>query len=366
LPERPVHAYGTGVHNTKRMTPPPSFSQVYAELKAERSISPLVARRVFDTIFAGGWTPVQIGAFLVALDLLDQSGSVLGAAAKAMRARMTEVKHGLPLVFDSCGTGGDGRDTVNVSTAAAMIVAAAGIPVAKHGNRGASSRTGAADVLEALGIPLELGAEAAASVLRTANITFLFAPEYHPGMKYGIAPRRELGVPTVFNLVGPLCNPARVTHQLLGTFSEPLRPALASTLGSLGVEAAWVVRSEDGLDEVSPFAPTRVSRLTKGKVEESSIAPEDFGLPRSPAGALDGGDAQRNAAILVDVLSGVAHPARTAFVLNAAAGLCITKGLGYKEAAALAQRLIDTGEARKCLERWQTAARAQLPRSPRS
>jgi anthranilate phosphoribosyltransferase len=343
------------------MTPPPSFSQVYAELKAERAISPLVARRIFDTIFAGGWTPVQIGAFAVALDLLGLTGSVLVPAAKAMRARMVEVKHQLPLVCDTCGTGGDGRDTVNVSTAAAIIVAAAGVPVAKHGNRAASSRTGTADVLATLGIPLDLPASAAAEVLQLANITFLFAPEHHPAMKYAMAPRRELGVPTLFNLLGPLTNPAQVTHQLLGTFSEELRPALATALGALGVQAAWVVRSEDGLDEISPFGPTRVSKLEQGAVVDSTVTPQDFGLEPSLPGALDGGDAQRNASILLEVLGGQPHPARTAFILNAAACLSIAKGLTLKDAAELARQMLDTGRARECLERWRSVARERSP-----
>src|SRR6188472_3022479 len=166
------------------MTPPPSFSQVFAELKAERAMSPLVARRVFDSIFAGGWTPVQIGGFLVSLELLGLTSGVLGAAAKAMRARMVEVKHDLPLVFDTCGTGGDGKNTVNISTGAAIIVAAAGVPVAKHGNRAMSSRTGTADVLAALGIPLDVPPSAALEILRATNIVFLLATEHHPAMKY--------------------------------------------------------------------------------------------------------------------------------------------------------------------------------------
>ncbi len=349
------------MHNTKRMTPPPSFSQVFAELQAERTMSPLIARRVFDSILAGGWTPVQIGAFLVSLELLGESGTILGVAAKAMRARMVELKHNLPLVFDICGTGGDGKNSVNVSTGAAIIVAAAGVPVAKHGNRAASSRAGAADVLGALGIPIEMPPASALEVLRACNICFLFAQEYHPALKYAAGPRRELGVPTVFNLLGPLCNPAQATHQLIGTYSEELRPAMAAALAGLGVKGAWVVRSEDGLDEISPFAPTRVSVLTSGRVEEGVVTPEDFGLRRSPPGAIDGGDAQRNAGILREVLSGAPHPARGALVLNAAAGLAISKDLRLQEAAALAEKMIDSGKARETLESWRTAAKAKAP-----
>src|SRR5688572_33115063 len=171
------------------MTPPPSFSQVFTELKAERAMSPLVARRVFDSILAGGWTPVQIGAFLVSLELLGQTSAVISAAAKAMRAKMVEVKHQLPLVFDTCGTGGDGQNTVNVSTGAAIIVAAAGVPVAKHGSRAFSSRTGTADVLSALGVCIDVPPSAAGEVLATANISFVPATEHHPALKYAVAPR---------------------------------------------------------------------------------------------------------------------------------------------------------------------------------
>jgi len=346
------------LHNTKRMTPPPSFSQVFAELKAERTMSPLVARRVFDSIFAGGWTPVQIGAFLVSLELLGHSSGVVGAAAKAMRSRMVEVKHDLPLVFDTCGTGGDGKNSVNISTGAAIVVAAAGVPVAKHGNRSATSRTSTADVLAALGINIELSPAAAAGVLQSANITFMLATDYHPAMKYASAPRRELGVPTIFNILGPLINPASATHQLVGTFSDELRPIMASALGGLGSKRAWVVRGEDGLDEISPFGPTRVSVVTDGQIEERVVAPEDFGLARSPQHAIDGGDAGRNASILLEVLSGKPHPARTAVVLNAAASLAIANSSGLEAAAQLAQQTIDSGRARDCLERWRSASRA--------
>jgi anthranilate phosphoribosyltransferase len=347
------------VFNTKRMTPPPSFSQVFAELQAERSMSPLVARRVFDSILAGGWTPVQIAAFLVSLELLGLTPGMLTPAAKAMRSKMVVVKHDLPLVVDISGTGVEGKSVINVSTGAAIIVAAAGVPVAKQGNRASSSRTGSADVLAALGIPIDLPPPAAAELLRSVNITFLYGQELHPALKYASAPRRELGVPTIFNVLGPLCNPALATHQLLGTYSEELRPSMAGALASLGVKSAWVVRGEDGLDEISPFGPTRVSVLTNGRVEEGVVTPEDFGLLRSPAGALNGGDAQRNAGILREVLSGAPHAARGALVLNAEAALAMAKDLKLEDAAALAEQMIDSGKAKECLEAWRNAAKTK-------
>lgn len=349
------------MHNTKRMTPPPSFSQVFAELRAERAMSPLVARRVFDSIFAGGWTPVQIGAFLVALELLGHTSGVLGAAAKAMRARVVEVKHEFPLVVDTSGTGCDGKNTVNISTGAAIIVAAAGVPVAKHGARASSSRAGTADVLSALGVCIDVPTSAAARVLATANITFMQATEHHPALKYAVAPRRELGLPTIFNVLVPLTNPANATHQLVGTFSDELRPAMAAALASLGTKAAWVVHGEEGLDEVSPFGPTRVSALALGKVEELVVTPEDFGVQRSPAHAIDGGSASSNASILLDVLGGAPHPARAAFVINAAAALALAKGMSFKDAGELARQTIDSGRAKNCLEGWRAAAKSNSP-----
>jgi anthranilate phosphoribosyltransferase len=344
------------VHNTKRMTPPPSFSAVFEEIRSERRISPRIARRVFDSILAGGWTPVQIGALLATLQLLAPDAAVLSAAAKAMRATMLPINHTLPLVFDTCGTGGDGHNTVNVSTGAAIIVAAAGVPVAKHGNRAATSRCGAADVLSELGIPLGLSAQDSAHVLKSVGLTFLYARAHHPAMKYAAGPRRELGVPTIFNALGPLVNPARATHQLVGTFSDELRPIMAQALATLGVERAWVVRAEDGLDEVSPFGPTRVSVLTNGKVKDGIVTPEDFGLKRSPAGAISGGDPKTNAKILTDVLEGKPQPSRDAFVLNAAASLAIARDLRLKDAAAQVVQLLDSGAAARKLTEWKRVA----------
>lgn len=347
------------MHNTKRMTPPPSFSQVFGELKTERAMSPLVARRVFDTILAGGWTPVQIGAFLVALDLLGAHSGVIAAGAKAMRAKMLVAEHRLPLVFDICGTGGDGKSSVNLSTGAAIIVASLGVPVAKHGNRAVSSRAGSADVLPALGVPIEVPPARAAEVLEAAGITFLFAPAHHKALDYASAPRRELGVPTIFNVLGPLTNPAQPSHQLVGCYSDELRLQMAAALAGLGVKGAWVVRSEDGLDEISPHAPTRVSVVTAGKVEEGVVTPEDFGLARTGPSSVEGGDAKRNAGILLEVLSGKPHAARNGLVLNAAASLAIAKDLRLREAAELAQKALDTGQALACLERWRAAAKAR-------
>jgi anthranilate phosphoribosyltransferase len=337
------------------------FAQVLAELEQGRGLDGDSARRVFDAIFAGEWTPVQIAGLLVALRLSGETPEVVCGAASAMRAKMVRIEHALPLVFDTCGTGGDGQGTLNVSTGAALIVAGAGVPVAKHGNRAASSRSGSADVLGALGIPLELSPSTQGALLARNNIAFLFAPAHHPAMKYAGPVRRELGVRTIFNVLGPLANPAGATHQLVGAFSDSVRQLMARALRELGSRAAWVVHSEDGLDEISPHAPTRVSAVTPDGVQERVVAPEDFGLPRSPAGALSGGDPEHNASVLRQILAGEQHPARNALVLNAAASLAIARGLELRAAAALAESALASGAALKTLETWRELARAAAP-----
>jgi anthranilate phosphoribosyltransferase len=334
----------------------PRFAQVFAELTAPGGISPGSVRRVFDAILAGQWTPVQVAGFAVALRLCGENAEIISAAVESMRAAMVPVDHGLPLVLDTCGTGGDGQGTLNLSTGAALIAAAAGVPVAKHGNRAVSSRAGSADVLEALGIPLDVPASDAAGLLQSCGIAFLMAPVHHPAMRHGGVARRELGIRTIFNCLGPLANPARATHQLLGAYSDQLRPVLAETLGALGVEVAWVVRGEDGLDEISPYAPTRVTVLANGVLHELSVAPEDFGLARLPRGAAAGGDAEDNARALRAVLSGQPHPARDAFVLNAAAALVVSRGIEPRAATDQAREAIASGAAQRTLERWRALA----------
>jgi anthranilate phosphoribosyltransferase len=235
------------------------------------------------------------------------------------------------------------------------------VPVAKHGNRAASSRSGSADVLGALGIPLDLPPSAQSGLLASNNIAFLFAPAHHPAMRHANPVRRELGVRTIFNVLGPLANPARATHQLVGAFSDSVRGLMARALRQLGSRSAWVVHSEDGLDEISPYAPTRVSVVTPAGVQERCVAPEDFGLQRSPAGALAGGDPEHNAGILQHILEAEKHPARTAVVLNAAASLAIARGIELRAAAGLAESALASGAALKTLETWRELARAAAP-----
>ena len=341
------------------MTEPLRFRGAFAELNTPGGISPATVERVFGEILEGVWTPVEVAGFAVALRMAGESPPVIAAAARAMRSTMIAVEHGFDTVVDTCGTGGDGRGTLNLSTGAAIIVAAAGVPVAKHGNRAVSSRSGSADVLEALGVPTSLPASAASEVLREAGIAFLMAPAHHPAMRHAAQARKELGIRTLFNCLGPLANPAGATHQLLGTYDDGLRSTLAETLRALGSERAWVVRSTDGLDEISPFAPTRVAELSDGRVTELTISPEDFGLPESAAGAIDGGDAQFNARALEAALRGQPHPATNALVLNAAGALVVAKRLDPKEAAELARSSIASGAAMDKLETWRRVARGK-------
>jgi anthranilate phosphoribosyltransferase len=310
-------------------------------------------RAAFDAILAGSWTPVQVAAFAVALRMHGESADVIVAAAEAMRAAMVGVTHALPVLVDTCGTGGDGSHTLNLSTGAAIVVAACGVAVAKHGNRSASSRCGSADVIEALGIPLDLDPARQHEVLREAGIAFLYARAHHPALKHAAQARSELGTRTIFNALGPLVNPARATHQLVGVYDDALRPVAARALGRLGSRRAWVVRGEDGLDELSPCAPTRVSELGEdGEVRERVVTPEDFGVERVERPAIAGNDAAWNARVLQSILRGERHPARESIVLNAAAALALATGEEPKGAAERSRKAIDGGAAGALLELW--------------
>ena len=333
-----------------------TFPAAFNELSKPEGIGPSSVRAAFDAIFSGGWTPTQVAGFVVALRMRDMSAAVVASAVEALRGVMVPVEHGLDTTLDTCGTGGDGLGTLNVSTAAAIIVASLGITVAKHGNRAASSQTGTADVLEVLGIPVDLPADCHAAVLREAGITFLFAPTHHPAMRHAAVARRELGIRTIFNIIGPLSNPARVSHQLLGTADELLRPVMAATLRALGTRRAWVVRGEDGLDEVSPCGPTRVTELDGDVLRERVITPHDFGLTPIDMDALRGGDAQHNARELLTILRGEPHPARSAIVLNAAAAVVVARGIEPKAATAEVERALSTGKPMAKLEQWKAVS----------
>ena len=333
-----------------------TFGSLFGEISGAAAPRPATIRAAFEAILAGAWTPAQIAGLLVALRMRGESAAIITAAASAMRSAMIGVDHGLDATLDTCGTGGDGLGTLNVSTAAAVVVASLGVAVAKHGNRAVSSRSGSADVVEALGVPIDLPADRQAAVLREAGIAFLFAPTHHPAMKHAAATRRELGIRTIFNILGPLANPARATHQLLGIYDDALRPVMAETLRSLGTRRAWIVRGEDGTDEVSSAGPTRVTELDGDHIRETVVAPEDFGFRRTGPDETRGGDAAANARAIESILRGEAHAARNAVAINAAAALVVARGGHPKDAAVEVEDTLVSGRAFATLERWRAAA----------
>lgn len=338
-----------------------TFAEAYAELASSQSVSVATARAAFDAILRGEWTAVQTGAFVVALRTAKaETEEIIAAGAEAMRSAMTPVVHGEALVMDTCGTGGDGAGTLNLSTAAAIVVAACGVTVAKHGNRSVSSRCGSADVVEALGIPLDLTPDRQAALLSELKIAFLFAPAHHPALRHAAAARRELGVRTIFNALGPLANPARATHQLVGVYDDALRPVMARALGKLGVKRAWVVRAEDGLDEVSLSSATRVSELREdGRVVDHVIHSSEFGLSEKQGASVSGASSEENARAIEAIFGeeGGDHPAIDAVVLNAAAALVVAGAETDKRAAAeRARAALARGDARVLLARWKKAA----------
>ena len=278
-------------------------------------------RAVMEQIMSGRATPTQIGGFLAGLRAKGETVEEITAAARVMRELSMPVKVKADHLVDTCGTGGDERRLYNVSTAAAFVVAAAGGHVAKHGNRSMSSKSGSADLLEAMGIPLELPPARVAECIEKVGIGFMFAPAHHPAARYAALPRRELGTRTMFNLLGPLTNPAGAPHQLLGVFAERWVEPMARVLQSLGSSHVLVVHSEDGLDEISLAAPTHVSELTGGKVVSYILKPEDFGIGRQPLAELEVDSPQASLALVREALAGKPGPALDMLLLNAGAAL---------------------------------------------
>ncbi|MBE3589845.1 MAG: anthranilate phosphoribosyltransferase [Firmicutes bacterium] len=320
---------------------------------AGEDLNELEAETAMTAIMAGQVGEVLIAAYLTALHVKGESVAEIVGSARAMRRAATRVGTRHPLVVDTCGTGGDGRGTFNISTTAAFVVAAAGLPVAKHGNRSVSSRAGSADVLEALGARLDLDAERVGSCLDTLGIGFLFAPRLHSAMKHAAPVRRALGFRTIFNILGPLTNPAGAAAQVVGVYDARLVPLVADVLNGLGTRRALVVHSDDGLDEISISAPTLVCEADGAEVRSYRLRPEDFGLRRAPLSAIAGGDAADNAAIAREVLSGKAGPARDVVLLNAGAALYAGgRAASIADGVRLAAEAIDSGAARRMLERF--------------
>jgi anthranilate phosphoribosyltransferase len=309
------------------------------------------ATQAFDRMMSGEATPSQMGGFLMALRVRGETVDEITGAVTTMRAKMLPVEAPADAV-DVVGTGGDASGSYNISTCAAFIVAGAGVPVAKHGNRALSSRSGAADVLAALGVRIDLMPEAISRCIKQAGIGFMFAPVHHPAMKNVGPTRVELGTRTIFNLLGPLSNPAGVKRQMVGVFSKQWVEPVAQVLKNLGSVRALVVHGSDGLDEITTAGPTSVASLENDQVKTFEITPEEFGLQRSKPDALRGGEAEQNAEALKAVLQGQPGPYRDVAVLNAAAALFVSgKAKDLKEGVTLAQESIDSGAAKACLER---------------
>ena len=307
-------------------------------------------RRLFDAIFTGRLSEDEIIAYLSATADRKPTVDELVGAVDSMRSHVRSLAAPSGAI-DLCGTGGDGLGTLNISTAASFVVAANNVPVAKHGNRSASSRSGAADVLEALGVNIALAPERAEAVLRETGLVFLFAQTYHPAMKYVGAARKQIGRRTIFNLLGPLASPARVTRQLVGVFSADWLEPYAQALKALGSTRALIVHGRDGLDEVSISGGTLVAELDNGRITTRELVPEDAGLPRANLADLKGGDATHNAAALTRLLDGETGPYRDFVLLNATAALTVAGAASdVKSGVELAARALDTGAAKAKLE----------------
>ncbi len=314
------------------------------------SLSEAEMAECMTEIMEGRATDAQIGSFLTALRIKGETVAEISGAARIMREKATRIK-APDGVVDTCGTGGDLSNTFNISTTSAIVVAAAGVPVAKHGNRSVSSKSGSADVLEALGIKIDLAPEKVEKCLFETNFGFLFAPLFHPAMKFAIGPRREISIRTMFNILGPLTNPAGAQRQVLGVFSSKLTETMASVLGNLGAHDCMVVHGEDGLDEISACDGTKVSRFSKGFVDTFYITPEDFGFKRHDRSFLQGDGKDVNAQIVLAILNGEQGPRREIVLMNASAALVVA-GMAddFVSAMAVAAQTIDSKEAMAKLE----------------
>ena len=333
---------------------------IYAisKLVKGQDLSETEAAQAMELILAGEATPVQVAGLIVGLRMKGETAEEIAGMAKAARAHALPLA-GRPGLLDTCGTGGDSLGTFNISTLSAVIAAACGAPVAKHGNRAASSQCGSADVLEALGVKIDLGPEGVGRCLDEAGIAFCFAPVYHAGFRFAGVPRRELGVRTVFNVLGPLCNPAGARRQALGVADGSLADRMADVLERLGVEKALVFHGGDGMDELTTTGPSQVIEVGGGRRRRYAVEPGELGFARARLEDLQGGGPERNAEIARSLLGGETGPKRDVLLLNAAAAL-IAAGLAgeFREGIGLAVEALDSGRAGEVLERWARVSQA--------
>lgn len=330
------------------------FSDTLDAIVDGKDLSVDDAQALMDRLMEGEFDDAQIGALLTALRVKGETPDEIAGFARSMRrhARRLELPGELRPVVDTCGTGGDSVETINISTLSALVAAGSGLPVAKHGNRSVSSQCGSADLLEALGLELDLGPDEVRDSLEETGFGFMFAPNFHASMKHAIGPRRSLGVRTVFNLLGPLTNPADADRQLVGVFGEAWVRPIARALGTLGVERAMVVHGRVGMDEISPSGPTAYAEVRDGDVEEGIIQPEDLGVDPVPVEALAGGDPGENESIARDLLAGgAAGPVESAVAINAGAVLYVGgRADTLREGVERARESIHTGRARETME----------------
>jgi len=341
------------------------LKQAIQKVVSRSDLSEKEMESAMEVIMTGQATPAQIGAFITALRLKGETIEEITGAARVMRRKATrirvkddqinidrdEINLDLETIIDTCGTGGDGTNTFNVSTTTAFVVAGCGLRVAKHGNRSVSSLCGSADVIESLGVNLDVPPEVVEKCLNQVGIGFLYAPALHGAMKHAIGPRREIGIRTIFNILGPLTNPAGANVQVLGVYEKDLTPVLAEVLGKLGSRSAFVVYGEGSLDEISIAGKTQLSELKDGRVDTYTIEPEDFGLPRANLDDIRGGDAQENAGIILSVLKGEPGARRDIVLLNAAAALLAAgRATDFPDGITQAAEAIDSGRALEKLE----------------
>lgn len=328
------------------------LKEFIARLVENQDLSQGEAAQVMTAIMEGKALPTQIAAFLTALRMKGETSQEITGMARVMREKAVAIPV-LPgeVIADTCGTGGDNRGTFNISTTVALVAAGGGLAVAKHGNRSITSQCGSADVLEKLGVNIFMSPEKAAQCLQELKITFLFAPNFHPAMKHALGPRREIGIRTVFNLLGPLTNPAGATIHLLGVYHPDLLPLMAEALRNLGSQAAFVVYGTDGCDEISITSETEICQLKDGQVRRWQIEPEEVGLQRVSPQEILGGSPEKNAQIMLDVLKGERGACRHAVLLNAAALFIVAdKARDFKEGIEMAKESIDSGRALKKLQ----------------
>jgi anthranilate phosphoribosyltransferase len=317
---------------------------------------------VMTDIFSGQLTDAQIGALMGALATKGETHAELAGAARAMRRKAYRIQSSAGTIVDTCGTGGDGASTFNISTTTAFVVAGCGVTVAKHGNRSVSSKCGSADVLEALGVRLDVDPELVEEAVEDIGIGFLFAPLYHSAMRFAMTARKEVGLRSIFNMLGPLTNPAGANCQIIGVYAPELTEMFAHTLRRLGSRHAYVVHGHDGLDEISVCAPTRISELKDQQVRTFNLSPEDFFQNLADPGDLEGGEPDENAAITRRILDGETGPRRNVVLLNAAAALVAAgKAADFREGLDLAAQAIDSGGARNKLEALVTFTRENAP-----